>query len=81
MRPRHREAGPLKILLIRLRLIGDVVLTTPIVRALRRTIPDAHLTYLVEPPAAPVVARNPHLNDVIVSPLLRGAARLRGYAR
>lgn len=58
-----------------------MVLTTPIVRALRRTFPDAHLTYLVEPPAAPVVARNPHLNDVIVSPLLGGAARLREDAR
>ena len=81
MRPRSPEADPLKILLIRLRLIGDVVLTTPIIRALRRTCPDAHLTYLVEPLAALVVARNPHLNDVIVSPLLRGAARLREDAR
>jgi len=81
VRPRRPEAGPLKILLIRLRLIGDVVLTTPVIRALRRTFPDAHLTYLVEPPAAPVVARNPHLDDVIVSPLLQGAARVREDAR
>ena len=57
------------------------MLTTPVIRALRRAYPDAHLTYLVEPPAAPVVARNPHLNDVIVSPLLGGAARLREDAR
>lgn len=81
MRPPSREAAPLKILLIRLRLIGDVVLTTPIIRALRRAQPDARLTYLVEPSAAPVVARNPHLNDVIVSPLLGGTARLREDAR
>jgi ADP-heptose:LPS heptosyltransferase len=31
----------------------------------------------VEPQAAPVVMANPHLDDVIVTPLLRGAARLR----
>ena len=45
----------MKILLVRLRLIGDVVLTTPLLRALKRTYPDAQLTYLVEPEAAPVV--------------------------
>ena len=49
----------MKILLVRLRLIGDVVFTTPIIRALRRRYPDAHLTYLVEPAAAPVVRGNP----------------------
>jgi heptosyltransferase-2 len=54
-----------KILLIRLRLIGDVVFTTPAIRAIRRTFPGAHLAYLVEPAAWPVVADNPHLNEVI----------------
>jgi ADP-heptose:LPS heptosyltransferase len=54
-----------------------VVLTTPIIRAIRRARPTAHLSYLVEPQAAPVVAGNPNLDDVIVAPLLRGAARLR----
>jgi len=65
-----------KILLLRLRLIGDVVFTTPAIRALRRTYPDAHLTYLVEPHAAPVVINNPHLDQVIVAPRQRGARRL-----
>jgi lipopolysaccharide heptosyltransferase II len=56
-----------KILLIRLRLIGDVVFTTPIFRALRRRFPVAHLSYVVEPHAAPVVAGNPNLDEVIVA--------------
>jgi lipopolysaccharide heptosyltransferase II len=64
----------LKILLVRLRQIGDVVLTTPAVAALRRRFPDAHLTYLVEPPAAPVVVSNPHLNEVVVIPRPGGIA-------
>jgi lipopolysaccharide heptosyltransferase II len=55
------------ILLVRLRLIGDVVFTTPMLRALRRRYPDARLAYVVEPHAAPVVANNPHLDDVIVA--------------
>jgi lipopolysaccharide heptosyltransferase II len=65
-----------RILVIRLRLVGDVVFTTPVVRALRRAWPDAHLAYLVEEAAAPIVDQNPHLNEVIVIGRERGLARL-----
>jgi ADP-heptose:LPS heptosyltransferase len=68
----------MRILLVRLRLIGDVVLSTPVIRGLRRHFPDAHLTYVVEPLAAPVVRGNPHLDDVIVVPVTRGLARITG---
>ncbi len=69
--------GPaVNILLIRLRLIGDVVFTTPSVRALRRRYPAARLSYLVEPEAAPVVRANPHLDDVLVAPRPDGGSRL-----
>lgn len=66
----------MRILLVRLRLIGDVVLTTPVIRALRRAFPDAALAYLVEPPAAPIVSANPHLDEVIVAPRPAGPSRL-----
>ena len=66
----------MRILLIRLRLIGDVVFTTPAIRALRRRYPDARLVYLVEDAAAPVVARNPHLNDVRSVPRRSGIGRV-----
>jgi lipopolysaccharide heptosyltransferase II len=66
----------LRILLVRLRLIGDVVFTTPAVRAVRQRFPDAQITYLVEPAAAPVVAHNPHIDDVIVAPRRRGLMQL-----
>ena len=61
---------------MRLRLIGDVMFTTPVVRALRRAWPDARMTYLVEPDAAPVVRNNPHLDEVIVAPRTRGLRRI-----
>jgi lipopolysaccharide heptosyltransferase II len=66
-----------RILLVRLRLIGDVVFTSPLVGALRRRYPDAHLTYLVEPAAAPAVLTNPDLDDVRVVPRRRGWARVK----
>jgi len=66
----------LTILLLRLRLIGDVVFTTPLIRALRHRYPDARLVYVVESAAAPVVSANPHLSRVIVVPHRRGWKRL-----
>ncbi len=62
--------------MIRLRLIGDVVFTTPAIRAVRRRYPNARITYLVERAAAPIVAHNPHLDEVIVAERPRGLARL-----
>ncbi len=64
----------MNILLVRLREIGDVVFTTPAVRAVRLRYPDAHISYLVEPAAAPVVTNNPHIDEVIVTPRRRGIA-------
>jgi lipopolysaccharide heptosyltransferase II len=64
------------ILLIRLRLIGDVVFTTPIPRALKRRFPGSRVSYLVERPAAPVVAGNPHIDEVVVVDRPRGIARI-----
>jgi predicted lipopolysaccharide heptosyltransferase III len=67
--------SPVKILLVRLRLIGDVVFTTPLIRALRRRYPDTRLAYAVEPAAAPVLHGNPHLDELLVLPRRRGALR------
>jgi heptosyltransferase I len=66
----------MEILLIRLRMIGDVVFTTPAIRAIRRRFPDARLTYLVEHAASPVVDGNPHLDDVMAIPLTSGIGRI-----
>jgi heptosyltransferase-1 len=71
----------MKILLIRLRLVGDVVFTTPAVRAIRRRFPHAHITYLVEESAAPVVRGSLLLDDVIVAAHARGWRRLVDDAR
>lgn len=67
----------MNILLVRLRLIGDVVFTTPIVSALRRRYPTARISYLVEQSAAPVVLSNPHLSSVITTTHSRGWRRIK----
>ncbi len=59
---------------MRLREIGDVVFTTPAVHALRDRFPSATITYLVEPPAAPIVSRNPHVDELLLLPRRRGLA-------
>jgi lipopolysaccharide heptosyltransferase II len=66
-----------RLLLVRLRQIGDVVFTTPAIRGLREYFPGAHITYVVEPAAAPVVTGNPHLNEVLIAPGRRGMAGVR----
>src|SRR5437773_12549655 len=55
-----------RILLIRLSAIGDVVVTTPVTRALRTAFPHARVSWVVEPKAAAVLHSNPFLDDVIV---------------
>jgi heptosyltransferase-1 len=60
------DVGPKpRILLIRLSAIGDVVVTTPVARALRATFPRAYLAWVVEPKAGEVLRRNPFLDEVI----------------
>ena len=56
----------MKILLVRLREIGDVVFTTPAVRAIRQRFPDAHLTYVVEPQSDALLAFVYAFNNVIL---------------
>lgn len=66
-----RDKGPMdldsikKILLIRLDNIGDVLVTTPSIRALRKRYPKSEIHILVRPCTAGLVTHNSHLNQVI----------------
>lgn len=60
------QSGRESILIIRLSAIGDVVVTTPVVRALRAAKPDAHIGWVVEPAAKGFLEGNPFLDEVIV---------------
>lgn len=56
---------PERILLTRLRFIGDVVLTTPIIRAVHAAYPDAYLAYLGDRKAVSLLEQNPFLDEII----------------
>jgi ADP-heptose:LPS heptosyltransferase len=55
-----------RVLLVRLRSIGDTVLSTPSLFALRRFLPNAEIDILVEDWVAPVLDGHPHADNVVV---------------
>ena len=54
-----------RVLVIRLRSIGDTVLSTPSLYALKRFLPQAQIDILVEDWVAPLLANHPHVDNVI----------------
>ena len=60
--------NPRSILIIKLSSIGDLLLFTPALRALRRKWPSAKITLLTESRCAPVVRNNPDIDRVIEFP-------------
>lgn len=55
-----------RILLIQTAFLGDAILTTPLVRALKKTYPDAKLDVLCIPETAIVFKHNPHINRILL---------------
>ena len=55
----------MKFLIIRFSSIGDIVLTTPVIRCLRKKIPDAGIYFLTKKRFASIVESNPYINKVI----------------
>lgn len=52
----------MKFLIIRFSSIGDIVLTTPVVRCLKQQVPDAEIHYLTKFSFHKVVASNPYID-------------------
>ncbi len=54
----------MKFLIIRFSSIGDIVLTTPVIRCLRKKYPDATIHYLTKKKFADILQSNPYIDKV-----------------
>jgi lipopolysaccharide heptosyltransferase II len=55
----------LNLLAVRFSSIGDILLTTPLLRAIRRSHPGARITVLTKREYVPLLSHNPHINLVL----------------
>ncbi len=53
-----------KFLIIRFSSIGDIVLTTPVIRCLKQQVPDAEVHFLTKSAFLPVVEHNPYIDKI-----------------
>lgn len=54
----------MKVLVVRFSSIGDIVLTTPVIRCIKQQLPGVTLHYLTKSSYRAVVAHNPHIDKV-----------------
>ena len=54
-----------RILIIQFRPIGDVLLSTPLIKLLRDAYPKAHIAFLVERIPGQILENNKHLDELI----------------
>ena len=55
----------MKILIVRFSSIGDIVLTTPIIRAIKTQRPDVKIHYLTRKSYTPLLEHNPHIEKLV----------------
>ena len=63
--PRYHATDP-RILVIRRNRMGDMIYTLPLLSALRRHFPQAHITVVCEPLGAPIAQACPAVNEVLL---------------
>lgn len=80
--PRHPQE-PERILLIRLSAIGDIVMATAVLPALRRRYPAARIDWLTQGPGLELLRDHPLLDGVVELPRKhwRGLRKARAYGR
>lgn len=64
--PGNKDKQYRRILISRTDRIGDVLLSTPVIKALRQRFPQAYISMMVAPYARDIVEGNPYLDEVII---------------
>jgi predicted lipopolysaccharide heptosyltransferase III len=70
----HNLLPPQRILIIQLGDIGDVVLATPTVRAVKEAYPHALVSIMVRKPCGSLLTADPNLHEVVEAETVRGSA-------
>jgi len=70
-----------KILVVRLSSIGDIILTTPLLRSLREAYPDASISFLIKKQYAELLAGSPYINELITFDSKEGFSGLQRIRR
>ncbi len=60
--------GPVSIIIFRLDSLGDVVLTTPLFRELKKAYPESRCTVVVQQAYRSLLVTNPHIDEVLSLP-------------
>ncbi len=55
----------MRILIIHTAFIGDIVLSTPLVKKIKESYKDCHITYVTTPAGAAILKNNPNINEII----------------
>jgi len=74
--PASKTPATPRVLVVTMRRLGDVLLTTPLVRALRRGLPGSRIDMLVFAGSEGIVAGNPDIERVIAVPQPPGIAAI-----
>ena len=61
-----RPSDPARILIRGANWVGDAIMTTPVIRAVRKNFPKAEIFILVKPWVAPVFQNNPFVDKVLI---------------
>ena len=54
-----------RILVVRTDRVGDVILTTPVIAALKEAFPQAHLAVLISPATRELLKDNPYVDEIL----------------
>jgi lipopolysaccharide heptosyltransferase II len=54
-----------KILVVRLSSIGDIILTTPLLRSLKTAFPNSHITFIIKKQYEELLNQSPYIDELI----------------
>jgi heptosyltransferase II len=77
--PSLKNLKPNRILVVQLDELGDVLLSTPALRYLRRVFPQAHITILVRDIGGQVLENNPDIDEIVTVSVPRLEATPKKY--